>query len=611
MKYTFRTLITAWIVPMLFLPFDLLAQVPPNNLCANAITVGCNSVTPGTTIGATNAGAPGTCITSVTSAGGVWYRVTGWGGGMKAALCGSDYDTKMAIYTGSCGSFTCVTGNDDDFGPGGAGVCGEEGIVSSVSWNSSSGTSYIIYVSGFSTGTGNFVLTVTCGDASASCTSNGMVLELKTDANGSQTSYELIPEGVGIPVCSGSGLPNNATITNNCCVPDGCYRLRVLDSAGDGMTTGGYTLRTSANDRIIDNTANFSTGSVSAISGDQAFCLPIGTDRVIFTSCDKLDWVNNDFIVASLNPAVSAEWVTGGSNSQQDADSGYEFWFFDPNGTYSFRWFRPHNTSHGYGTGEARAAHLRINNWLATYHIPASTLMNVRVRGRVNGVNMEWGPACRFMIDPVAAACPMTKLMDIPGNQFLSCGQYRLFEQGSYVHARPVSGATQYQFRFRQPGEGFEVIRTNTSYFVQLFWTGMTLVNGSQYDVDVRAFKGGQWCPWGEVCTLNIGVPPGMQAGSEALFGTEKEELVFNMWPNPNNGDQLFISLSSIEENVSTVSVDILDLSGKKMTSQRIATQGGFMNTVIDLEGEIAAGMYLVNITAGEKVYTERLVVQP
>jgi hypothetical protein len=35
------------------------------------------------------------------------------------------------------------------------------------------------------------------------------------------------------------------------------------------------------------------------------------------------------------------------------------------------------------------------------------------------------------------------------------------------------------------------------------------------------------------------------------------------------------------------------------------------VNTILDLNGELAAGMYLVNITAGETLYTERLVIQP
>jgi hypothetical protein len=31
----------------------------------------------------------------------------------------------------------------------------------------------------------------------------------------------------------------------------------------------------------------------------------------------------------------------------------------------------------------------------------------------------------------------------------------------------------------------------------------------------------------------------------------------------------------------------------------------------MDLNGEIAGGLYMVNITAGDKTYTERLVIQP
>ena len=81
--------------------------------------------------------------------------------------------------------------------------------------------------------------------------------------------------------------------------------------------------------------------------------------------------------------------------------------------------------------------------------------------------------------------------------------------------------------------------------------------------------------------------------------------------PNPNQGDQLFINLIAIDENVTTVSVEILDLSGKRMTSRQIATQGSHLNSVIDLQGEIAAGMYLVKINAGQKIYAQRLVIQP
>ena len=469
--------------------------------------------------------------------------------------------------------------------------------------------------------TENDVVTPNCsceGTPISNCTEN-LVLELQTDANGEQTSWEILSQVNSAVVCSGEGYPDNAVVTAECCVPVGCYKLRVYDSAGDGMTTGGYILRTSpANERIIDNRNNFTTGSVSAISGDQGFCLPIGTDRPIHTSCDKLDWLNNQFLVASTNPAVNAEWVPNAPNSAQDPTSGYDFWFFDPNGTYSFIRQRRHNQPDGFANvGAARTAHMQINNWSMANHIPTGVLMNVRVRGVVNGEPMEWGPACRFKIDPVAAACPMTKLMDIPGNQFISCGQSRQWAPGSYAHARPVSGATQYQFRFRQPSENYEVVRTTSQYFVQLYWSAASappLVTGTQYLVDVRAKKNGQWCPWGEVCTLNIGTP--VSGGGNLNSTTIDENFAdlstpqFSMWPNPNRGYQLMLRIDELAADVETVTIELYDLTGKKMITRTIGAQDGSLMHTMDLDGSLPAGMYIVNIMAGEKLFTERLVVQ-
>jgi hypothetical protein len=258
---------------------------------------------------------------------------------------------------------------------------------------------------------------------------------------------------------------------------------------------------------------------------------------------------------------------------------------------------------------------MKLNNWTPASHVPANTLMNVRVRARINGVNGEFGPACRLEINPVLAACPQTKLMDIPGNQFFSCGATRQYGAGNYVHARPVSGANRYQFRFRLPAEGFEVVRTATTYFVQLNWTGPTaLQDGKTYDVDVRISKdaGLTWCtsadPWGEVCLLTIDNTPA-NTGDQNFAAEGAAEL--RMFPNPNRGDLLNVSLSTVEEGVNTVSVDIYDLFGKRVSARMIAVTDGHVNTILDLNGELAAGMYLVNITAGETLYTERLVIQP
>ena len=132
------------------------------------------------------------------------------------------------------------------------------------------------------------------------CTTD-LVLEVRTDGNGAQITWELLAQGTNDVIQSGGGwYPNGVLVTEQTCLPDGCFRLRVLDAGGDGIANGGYILRTLAGaQRIIDNRDNFTTGSVSAVIGNGDFCLPLGTDKLIFTSCDKLDWVNNQFIVAA------------------------------------------------------------------------------------------------------------------------------------------------------------------------------------------------------------------------------------------------------------------------------------------------------------------------
>jgi hypothetical protein len=209
--------------------------------------------------------------------------------------------------------------------------------------------------------------------------------------------------------------------------------------------------------------------------------------------------------------------------------------------------------------------------------------------------------------------------MDIPGNQYFSCGVIRQWGlSNSIIAARPVTGANRYQFRFRQPGEGFEVVITRTTYTLPLNWsaaTGLPLQNGQTYDVDVRVSKDGgtTYCtssdPWGNICSVTIGQTPAGSGNQNFAAAGSNAEL--RMFPNPNRGDVLNFSLSAIEKGVNTVTVDIYDLTGKRMSARTIAVTEGNVNTTLDLNGELAAGMYLVNITAGATVHTERLVLRP
>ncbi|WP_188361623.1 choice-of-anchor J domain-containing protein, partial [Flavobacterium orientale] len=125
-----------------------------NNLCSGAIPIECGDSETQTTVGATTAGAPTfTCGTGPGS-GGLWYSHLGTGDIVTFSLCGSAFDTKIQVFTGSCGTFTCVAGNDD--------FCGNQSQVQIVT---TPGVTYYVYVFGFGTAQGVFTLTTNCTPA--------------------------------------------------------------------------------------------------------------------------------------------------------------------------------------------------------------------------------------------------------------------------------------------------------------------------------------------------------------------------------------------------------------------------------------------------------------
>src|SRR5262249_52878927 len=95
---------------------------PPNNACASATTIGLGTTT-GVTLGATADGTA-TCGLSTASPD-VWYNFPAdCNATLAMDLCGSDYDTVVSIYTGTCGNLVQVGCNDDGF------VCPSNGFAS-------------------------------------------------------------------------------------------------------------------------------------------------------------------------------------------------------------------------------------------------------------------------------------------------------------------------------------------------------------------------------------------------------------------------------------------------------------------------------------------------
>ncbi len=150
----------------------------------------------------------------------VWWTVTGICGTMTAITCtgGTDFDDEIAVYTGSCGSFTQVACNDD----AGAGCTG---LLAGTSWTATAGTTYYITVgSYYSLGTtGNLQLNVTSTPATPSVAPTAITGTSTLCAGGSGTTLTATGGtlGTGASIqwfsgsCGGTSEGSGASISVN------------------------------------------------------------------------------------------------------------------------------------------------------------------------------------------------------------------------------------------------------------------------------------------------------------------------------------------------------------------------------------------------------------
>jgi hypothetical protein len=131
--------------------------VPPaNDSCAGAVAMTAGTTYTVNTAQATSAGDP-TPACQPSFGKGVWYTFTPSSSTtVTISTCGSDFNTVLAVYTGSCGSLTQIACNDDN-GP----AC--SGNQASVSFAATAGTTYYVLAGGLGGATGNLSILATGG----------------------------------------------------------------------------------------------------------------------------------------------------------------------------------------------------------------------------------------------------------------------------------------------------------------------------------------------------------------------------------------------------------------------------------------------------------------
>ncbi len=172
-----------------------------NDLCENALEIVCGETVTGTTANATVDSSAPQCGTVSISAPGVWYEFTDNSGLVSdytISLCsGTDFDSKLSVFSGTCGALVCEIANDD--------ACG---LQSEVTFQGDGNSTYYILVHGFSNATGNFTLNVDCAPVPPP---NDMIVNA-IDVD--QLGFPYTDAAVAMPAATTEdGNPNNCDLT--------------------------------------------------------------------------------------------------------------------------------------------------------------------------------------------------------------------------------------------------------------------------------------------------------------------------------------------------------------------------------------------------------------
>jgi hypothetical protein len=422
-----------------------------------------------------------------------------------------------------------------------------------------------------------------------------VVVNIFTDNNASGLNWQIYDADYNVVAQNGT-LGNNTLVSEYHCLStasSNCYLFYLTDAYGDGLCcangNGYWELRTPAGGLLLRDLFDASVDGISTPTSTPAspsygfghsFCLPAGSASITATECG---------IFTNLpGNKVFCNKVTGATQ--------YQFEFSDPDAGFMRRIVRTINYVH-------------FNDMVANPLVPGVHYF-ARVRTNVAGpiASAHFGTGCETGLAPTV---PCTQLIMAPlyGH---SCNETRAFNpptNNSFIYATPVVGAGQYQFRIFNTSEGYNQTFTRSTYILQLKWNNSVapmLVNGSTYNVEVRANIGGVWgnfCP--STCTITIDNSGGSGFASmeQTSFGDA------SMWPNPVRDGQVNLSIGGLKDADQRITVDVQDIYGKQVFAQEFGNSGDRFNTILQLPKDIASGVYMVNITVNGVKTVQRLSV--
>jgi hypothetical protein len=427
------------------------------------------------------------------------------------------------------------------------------------------------------------------------CTGNQVVVNITTDNNPGDLHWEIRDNG-GVLLASGAPSVANSLNSETACLGSAavsaCYTLNLFDDFGDGISNGGWELRTTGGKLLLADTfssGNESPATPTASAGygiGHSFCLPEGPANIAPYECGVF---NNDLL-----DDVYCNKVPGATQ--------YQFEFSNPDAGFIRRIVR--NTHYVY-----------FWNMVGNPPVPGVHYF-ARVRTNVAGplADAHWGSGCDLGLG-VQEVVTCSELIRAPYYGH-SCDETRAFNpstNNSFIYAKPVVGGTEYQFHIFNSAENYDQTFVRSTYILQLKWNSNVaplLLNGSTYNVEINVKVNGLYsgfCP--STCTITINNGGGNSNGLASMQQTTTGTTT--LWPNPVKDGQVNLSIGGLKDADQHITVDVQDIYGKEVFTQEFGNSGEQFNTILQLPTSLATGVYMVNITVnGERSIRKLSIVR-
>jgi hypothetical protein len=239
-----------------------------------------------------------------------------------------------------------------------------------------------------------------------------------------------------------------------------------------------------------------------------------------------------------------------------------------------------------------------------SYNLPLSSLTGlllgntyqVRVRVQVSGMWGAFGP-------------PRPVDMGLPANTSIwvsHCNTVRT--PAMNVAAYNVCGGP-YFFRFQHPTEPERIVMRPT-YTCGLNQPSPPLTPGQTYSVSVRVTQGGVAGDYSTACDITMAGPQTEGVTDEIVVVKVVDPDVIKLYPNPNFGGEVKLSLEHLEEGAHDLNILVYDIFGKQISAEAFGFEGTELNHILRFNNNLAAGIYTVQVVVDGNIFAaERMVV--